>query len=64
MTSIERILQYTTLSQEPLHGVHPPVEWPSNGTIQMMDVALTYPPENRAALRDINIAMKSNEKVC
>ena len=63
VTSIERILQYTSLPQEPLHGVTPPGEWPTNRAIQLIDVSLKYPPENSYALMKINIDIKPNEKV-
>ena len=66
MTSVERILQYTTLPQEAVPDT-PTGEiaenWPQHGRIEMKDVSLSYSPKSPPALVNINLVLKPHEKV-
>ena len=66
MTSVERILQYSNLEQEA--ATHRddstiPSGWPSNGAIRFDHIKLAYINGGELALKDVNISIKSGEKV-
>ena len=66
MTSVERILQYTTLAQETEHEVKRTLqnEWPQHGKIEMQDISLRYSKTSPPALSSVNLILEPNEKVC
>ena len=65
MTSVERILEYTTLPQEANHETKYalPEEWPSNGRIQMQSVSLRYSEKSPLALTSVDVTVEPREKV-
>jgi len=69
MTSIERILEYCSLEQEPpaqLPSNHqPPINWPTHGRIVFDDVSMTHSnhPNSPLALRHISLVINSGEKI-
>ena len=66
MTSVERILQYTTLAQETEHEVKGTLQnkWPEHGKIEMQDVSLRYSETSPQALSNVSLILEPNEKVC
>nr|CAD7260956.1 unnamed protein product [Timema shepardi] len=66
MMSVERILEYTRLEEEPLlqstPGKNPPEEWPKEGEIQLEHTFLKYAQNESYVLKDINITIKPKEK--
>lgn len=65
MTSVERILEYTELPHEAdlVSTVRPPQSWPREGAIRFQRVCLQYPSSPKPSLMNINIDIKSGEKV-
>ena len=66
MTSIERILQYTTLDQEATtqsDDVTIPADWPKEGAITFKRITLQYLEAARPALSDVNFTIRGGEKV-
>nr|CAD7432593.1 unnamed protein product [Timema monikensis] len=67
MMSVERILEYTRLEEEPLlastPGKTPPEEWPKEGEIQLEHTFLKYAQNESYVLKDINITIKPKEKI-
>nr|CAD7572511.1 unnamed protein product [Timema californicum] len=71
MMSVERILEYTRLEEEPLlqstpviiTGKNPPEEWPKEGEIQLEHTFLKYAQNESYVLKDINITIKPKEKI-
>ena len=66
MTSVERILQYTTLDQEaPDHcdGVDIPPDWPNEGAISFQNIALQYLQDALPALSNVDFTIRGGEKV-
>lgn len=64
-TSVERILSYNTLEQEPQAecGNSPSDKWPEAGNIQFHHVSLYYYEGAPAALQDINVNIIPGERV-
>lgn len=67
MTSIERVLEYSCLEEEPfLDSVSekkPPNEWPTKGLVEFRNVKLKYGPKSAYVLNNINFVIKPKEKV-
>ncbi|UJR10923.1 hypothetical protein I4U23_015108 [Adineta vaga] len=69
MTSVERVLEYCTLDQEPPAQVpsdrRPPSNWPSEGCIIFDNVSMCYSEDENSplALRNISMTIKSREKI-
>ncbi|CAF3989329.1 unnamed protein product [Rotaria sp. Silwood2] len=69
MTSIERILDYCALEQEPPAQVspndQPPTSWPSHGEIIFNDVSMSHSnlPDAPLALRNISLIIRPGEKI-
>ncbi|XP_031356890.1 probable multidrug resistance-associated protein lethal(2)03659 isoform X2 [Photinus pyralis] len=63
MTSVERVLEYGALEQEPEdHCITPPPNWPEHGKIVFDSISLRYSRE-LLILNDINLVIKPREKV-
>jgi ATP-binding cassette subfamily C (CFTR/MRP) protein 4 len=69
MTSVERILEYCSLDQEPPAQVppkhRPPSDWPSQGEIIFKNVSMSYLKDDNASivLRNITLKIASGEKI-
>ncbi|PFX22993.1 Multidrug resistance-associated protein 4 [Stylophora pistillata] len=65
MTSVERVMTYTKLDQEPgcEEDRQPPKDWPWCGSIVFRDVSLTYYPGGPQVLKKINLCIKGGEKI-
>ncbi|XP_050060625.1 probable multidrug resistance-associated protein lethal(2)03659 isoform X2 [Aphis gossypii] len=67
LTSVERVIEYTNLPQEDtLHSIevkNPPKEWPYSGKIVFKDFNLRYILNSPYVLKDLNIEIRSMEKI-
>jgi ABC-type multidrug transport system fused ATPase/permease subunit len=69
MTSVERILEYCELEQEPPAQVppkyRPPTNWPSHGQITFNNVSMSHSKDPHAplALRHITLTIEPAEKI-
>ncbi|KAK2580321.1 hypothetical protein KPH14_012558 [Odynerus spinipes] len=67
MTSVERILEYSRLEEEPMLDSNPkckpPKDWPRNGLIEFKNVKLKYGPNEPYVLKDITFMIAPKEKV-
>ncbi|CAF4950125.1 unnamed protein product, partial [Rotaria sp. Silwood1] len=69
MTSVERILEYCALDQEPPAQVspknRPPTNWPSHGEIIFENVSMSHSNKLNAplALNKISLIIRANEKI-
>lgn len=63
MTSVERVLQYTDLEQEPKPDIEPPPSWPNNGHVQFRGMSLRYDPSDAPTLINLNVDIQPGWKV-
>ncbi|XP_060681943.1 multidrug resistance-associated protein 4 isoform X2 [Hemiscyllium ocellatum] len=65
MTSVERVLDYTELESEAPWESHKPLPdgWPHHGAIVFKNVNFGYSPDCEPILQDLNLAIKSKEKI-
>lgn len=67
MTSVERVLEYSKLEEEPfldsIPEKKPPEEWPTKGLVEFRGVKLKYGPKSTYVLNGINFVIKPKEKV-
>ena len=65
MTSVERVMEYTSLDQEPPKEVEdrkPPEDWPSAGRVEFEKVSFGYSPET-PVLKNLNFVIEGTEKI-
>ncbi|CAH1105114.1 unnamed protein product [Psylliodes chrysocephalus] len=67
LTSIERVLQYTTIDQEgpfetPKENL-PKSPWPSKGRIEFKNLVLKYIEDDPPVLNNLNFLVKSGQKI-
>ncbi|KYN37378.1 hypothetical protein ALC56_08282 [Trachymyrmex septentrionalis] len=67
LTSIERILEYSHLEEEPMidskPDVKPPDDWPTKGLVKFKNVNLKYNPRGVCILRDVSFIVMPKEKI-
>jgi ABC-type multidrug transport system fused ATPase/permease subunit len=66
MTSVERILEYTNETSEPLHKEKrkpPSIDWPRNGEIEYKNVSLRYEATLPCFLRNLSFKIEGGEKI-
>ncbi|XP_017848989.2 multidrug resistance-associated protein 4 [Drosophila busckii] len=64
MTSVERVLQYTELEQEPrVQGKEPSQQWPPRGEVEFRDMSCRYDPNGSAVLKHLNLTIEPGWKV-
>lgn len=68
MVSVERILQYTKLEKETVEAQPKIIEntdhWPHFGRISLRNMYLRYAPDEPPVLKNLNVEIKAQEKVC
>ncbi|PSN47504.1 hypothetical protein C0J52_02254 [Blattella germanica] len=67
MTSVERVLEYTTIKQEPpletSKDKKPTDGWPLHGVVTFDHIYLSYSKDGPLVLRNVNFSLKPTEKV-
>lgn len=67
LTSIERILEYSHLEEEPMIDSKPetslPENWPTKGLVEFKNVNLKYNYQGNYILKDINFTVLPKEKI-
>lgn len=67
MTSVERVVEYTNLKQEPPleseNKYRPPNDWPQHGAIRFSNLNLRYSEKSELILRDLNFVIQPKEKI-
>ena len=65
MTSVERIITYTHIEQEPGYDCHqqPPQSWPNHGQVAIKNLSLVYYQDGPEILKDITFSVNSQEKI-
>ncbi|XP_063235987.1 ATP-binding cassette sub-family C member 4-like [Bacillus rossius redtenbacheri] len=66
-TSVERVLEYTRLEQEPAlespPDKKPPTSWPEEGCISFLRLSLRYSESDRPVLKDLDFTILPTQKV-
>jgi len=67
LTSIERILEYSYLQEEPMIDSKPEIQprddWPTKGHVEFKNVSLKYNPTGTYVLRNISFNVMPKEKI-
>ncbi|XP_068628985.1 ATP-binding cassette subfamily C member 4-like [Battus philenor] len=63
MTSVERVVQFTSLPQENTEGPSPPRGWPQRARLVFKDLYLRYDKEAEPVLKNLNVVIESGWKV-
>ncbi|CAK1599826.1 unnamed protein product [Parnassius mnemosyne] len=63
MTSVERVMQFTSLPQEQTDGSAPPPGWPQRARLVFKDLYLRYDMEAEPVLKNLNIVIESGWKI-
>ncbi|KYQ47022.1 hypothetical protein ALC60_13972 [Trachymyrmex zeteki] len=67
LTSIERILEYSHLEEEPMIDskldAKPPDDWPTKGLVKFKNVNLKYNPRGACILKNISFIVMPEEKI-
>lgn len=65
MTSVERVMTYTQLTQEPgfTTRAQPPVSWPTKGDLSIKDLSLTYVEGGLRILKEVTLTIGDGEKI-
>jgi len=65
MTSVERVISYTALQEEPGYSTesYPPESWPQSGSIAIRDLSLNYIEGDPRVLRVVNVSVFDKEKI-
>ncbi|KAG0274868.1 hypothetical protein BGZ95_009402, partial [Linnemannia exigua] len=66
MNCVERVQEYMILPQEApaIIGFHrPPIDWPTQGEIQVENLVMQYAPDGPAVIRDISFHVSPCEKI-
>lgn len=64
--SVERIIQYMSIPEEPpavVDGRRPPSSWPSNGTIHLQELKIRYRPNAPLVLKGISCTFREGTRV-
>lgn len=62
MTSVERVVQFTSLPQENIGGLSPPANWLKNAKLVFKDLTLRYDKDSNPVLKKLNIEIESGWK--
>ena len=65
MTSVERVLAYTSLHQEPGYTIKtlPPIGWPRNGHVSFKNVVMRYYPSGPQVLKNLTFEIQAKSKL-
>ncbi|KAJ8920724.1 hypothetical protein NQ315_004863 [Exocentrus adspersus] len=63
MTSVERVLEYTTTEQEIKNKGLRPLNWPSEGKIQVENLSLSYSNSEECVLKNVNFKIEATQKI-
>lgn len=63
MTSVERVVQFTSLPREVTDGPAPPTGWPQRARLVFKDLSLRYDKDADPVLKKLNIVIESGWKV-
>ncbi|KAF9992792.1 hypothetical protein BGZ79_002662 [Entomortierella chlamydospora] len=66
LSSIERIMEYTTIPLEPpaiIESRRPPAAWPTGGSIEVKDIEVRYAPDLEIVIRGVSFTVEPHQKI-
>lgn len=63
LNCVDRILEYSDVESEQYDGIDPPAAWPSEGRLDINDLAVKYATDLPPVLSGLNIAVEGNQRV-
>ncbi|KAJ6780649.1 hypothetical protein PWT90_01745 [Aphanocladium album] len=63
LQSVEQIMQYLNVEQEPRNGTEMPLSWPAQGRIRVQKLTVGYGAATADALQDITFSIGAGERV-
>ncbi|KAF9349549.1 hypothetical protein BGX26_012171 [Mortierella sp. AD094] len=66
LSSIERIMEYTTMPLEPpaiIETRRPPAAWPTGGSIEVKDLEMKYAPDLETVVRGVSFTVEPHQKI-
>ncbi|TPX33242.1 hypothetical protein SmJEL517_g03868 [Synchytrium microbalum] len=63
LNSVERVVDYTTIPQEPSGGDKPPANWPVTGRVLFQNLCVRYSPDSPDVLSNINFEVEPGQRV-
>lgn len=63
MTSVERVLEYSTLEAEPDKDKKPPRTWPQEGSIEFRTVSMRYASKEPEILKNLSFSIEARSKI-
>lgn len=63
MNSVERVLEYSCLDTERYEGYDPPSNWPTDGQLDVSNLAVQYAPHLPPVLHGVSFKAEGNQRV-
>lgn len=63
MNAAERVIDYASIETEPQGGLEPPAAWPTQGSVEVENLTVSYSPELPPALKGISFTIENNQRV-
>ncbi|KAJ5978468.1 hypothetical protein N7501_001810 [Penicillium viridicatum] len=63
LNSLDRVLEYSDVEPEQYDGIDPPAAWPTEGRVDITDLAVRYESELPPVLRGLNLAFEGNQRI-
>ncbi|KAJ5403819.1 P-loop containing nucleoside triphosphate hydrolase protein [Penicillium cosmopolitanum] len=63
LNSLDRVLEYSDVEPEQYDGIDPPAVWPTEGRLDITDLAVQYESDLPPVLCGLNIAIEGNQRV-
>jgi ABC-type multidrug transport system fused ATPase/permease subunit len=63
LNSVDRILEYSDVKSEQYDGIEPPAAWPTEGRLEINNLAVSYASDLPPVLSNLNISIEGNQRV-
>lgn len=63
LNSVGRVLEYSDVESELYDGIDPPTAWPTEGRLDMVNLAVKYAPDLPPVLNGVNVSIDGYQRV-
>lgn len=63
MNAVERIIEYSEIATEYEGGADAPAAWPTDGRLEVHDLAVGYAPDLPSVLKGVSFSVERNERI-